>query len=948
MKITPIELAEKLVSAAENEQVSILQSYHPFVDLSLAQELRRICYESWASNPDKTRRVVCALNLLSKILSAPEVKAIADWGSGIGEIISGKMRGAIDFLDSSESQFLALKQTLAATETQVAKLYALAMLGLYDEAIECGLKSRKIFLENDEILAAGKIEHNLGNLFQRQDLYKKAEDFLRLAKTRYEQVGDVFRLIQTDNSLANALAYQHKFIEAEKMYQAALRLAKTHNLPLLKAEIESNLGHLLLFQGRFDRALQYFESSRRRYAKMNMPHQSAIAEQEIADAYLELNLIPEAAKIYESVTKTFADLELNSDKAKALAYYARACIENGENRKAHQLLEEAKKIYQEESNLVGLGIVKLIEAKLYFSEKNIPKAFELVQKAEPIFTNAGLLGRALHARWLCGESLRLLQDSQTARKILEKTLTDSINNFIPQITLRCYTSLGLLEKSQENFAEAKNYFEQAISIVEEMRAPLPAEDFRMSFLADKLTPYQELMNLCLRSETDENIKKAFILAENARSRVLLEMLDYNFSALELSESRQDIQGSIRLEQVREEINWLYNQINRLSLTGQLFDIAKLQNLQEQIKTKEYEFLEIRRKQKIFTDSEAFSQTEPINLRVLQNSLGTETALVEFLFNEGKISAFVVTDESIRYLKNICVESEITENLENLNFQIERMRFQLNQSGSLGYGSNTQTRQILQTLYKILIKPLEDSIGLRNLVIVPQKNLHYVPFQALFDGFSYLIESREISYSPSARIFLNCRNKKKKSLKNILFVGVADKLTPKVTDEIASLAKIFPESKTLINKEATRQNLQRNSRLADIVHFACHGKFRPDNPLFSALKLADGWFNVGDAYTLDLKSSLVVLSACETGINSIAAGDEMLGLARGFFSAGASSLVLSFWQVDDAVTEKFMKLFYEKLKFGSSASTALRMTQVQIMQQHPHPFFWSPFILIGSF
>ncbi|MEK7724724.1 MAG: CHAT domain-containing protein [Acidobacteriota bacterium] len=948
MKITHAELAEKLASADADEQLLLLQNYHILVDLTLAQELRGICYESWYSSPAKTRQVISALNLLTKILSAPEVKAIAEWGSGIGEIINGKMRLAIEFLDRSESRFLDLKQPLDAAQTQVSKLYALAMLGLYDKALECGLRVREVFLQFEDFQAAGKIELNLGNIYQKRDQYEKAEELLRLAHRRFENTQEFSRLIQIDNSLANALSHQHKFKEAERIYLEALQRADRNNLQVLKAEIESNLGHLLLFQGRFDRALQFFESSRRRYAKMNMPHQSAIAEQEIADAYLELNLIPEAATIYESVSRTFAELELKTDKARALAYHARACIEVGENQKAHQLLEEAKGIYQEEKNLVGLGIIKLIEAKLYYSENNILKAFELVQKAEPIFTNAGLLGRALHARWLCGESLRLLQDTQTARKILENTLLESNNNFIPQITLRCYTSLGLLEKSAANFEIAKTYFEQAVAIVEEMRAPLPAEDFRMSFLADKLTPYQELMNLCLESETDENIKKAFVYAENARSRVLLEMLDYNFSALELSESRQDIQGLIKLEQLREEINWLYNQLNRTSLTGQLFDIAKLNNIQEQIKNKEYEFLEIKRKQKIFADSEAFSQTEPINLPVLQNILGKNTALIEFLVNEGGVSAFIITDERIKFQKNICRESEITENLESLNLQIDRMRFQLNQSGNLGYGSNTQTRQILQTLYQLLIKPLENLVGLKNLIIVPQKSLHYVPFQALFDGFSYLIETREVSYAPSARIFMNCFNRKNHNLEKALFIGANDELTPNVTVEIENLSKIFPDAKVLINKEASRQNLQKNSRLADIVHFACHGKFRPDNPLFSALKLSDGWFNVGDAYTLDLKSSLVVLSACETGINSIAVGDEILGLARGFFSAGASSIVLSLWQIDDAVTEKFMACFYEKLKIGLTVPAALRMTQIQIMQQHPHPFFWSPFIQIGSF
>lgn len=537
-------------------------------------------------------------------------------------------------------------------------------------------------------------------------------------------------------------------------------------------------------------------------------------------------------------------------------------------------------------------------------------------------------------------------EDKFAQTILESALNESIKTFIPQITLRCYTSLGLLKKSAGNLAEAENNFKSSIAIIEEMRSPLPAEDFRMAFLGDKLTPYLELITLYLDQDGAEKVKEAFILAENARSRVLLEMLNHSFSNLELSESRQDIQGSINLESLRDEINWLYNQINRLTLNDEPFDVAKSNKFQEQIRTRENEILEITRKQKIFSATDTFKQTDPINLGILQNELGAENALIEYIIIEGKISAFVVTNQTINLVRDICHETEIADSLNQINIQLERLRFQSGKNGNMGYESNVQTRQILQTLYSKLIKPLEQFLDGQNLIIVPQKNLHYVPFQALFDGFCYLIEKCEISYSPSARIYLSCQEKKNPNLKNALFIGVNDQLTPQVTAEIESLSQIFPKAKILLNGEASRENLQRESRFADIVHFACHGKFRPDSPLFSALHLADGWFNVADADSLELKSCLVVLSACETGINSISVGDEILGLARGFFSAGATSLVLSFWQVDDETTAELMTSFYQKLNLGMSVATALRLSQIQIMQQKPHPFFWSPFFLIG--
>ncbi|MBA2735603.1 MAG: CHAT domain-containing protein, partial [Pyrinomonadaceae bacterium] len=133
---------------------------------------------------------------------------------------------------------------------------------------------------------------------------------------------------------------------------------------------------------------------------------------------------------------------------------------------------------------------------------------------------------------------------------------------------------------------------------------------------------------------------------------------------------------------------------------------------------------------------------------------------------------------------------------------------------------------------------------------------------------------------------------------------------------------------------------------DVLHLACHGQFRAENPLFSSLHLADGWITVRDICSQKLQADLVTLSACETGLNKIFAGDEILGLARGFLSAGANSLVLSLWTVSDEATTELMKDFYENLQRGASVSASLRLAQVNFIKRNSHPYFWSPFALIG--
>jgi CHAT domain-containing protein len=93
-------------------------------------------------------------------------------------------------------------------------------------------------------------------------------------------------------------------------------------------------------------------------------------------------------------------------------------------------------------------------------------------------------------------------------------------------------------------------------------------------------------------------------------------------------------------------------------------------------------------------------------------------------------------------------------------------------------------------------------------------------------------------------------------------------------------------------------------------------------------------------------ALVVLSGCSTGVGGVYVGDEMLGLVRGFLYANAASLVVSLWAVNDPATAELMKIFYRLLREGRRPRAALREAALGLKQQHPHPYYWAPFVLIG--
>jgi CHAT domain-containing protein len=222
----------------------------------------------------------------------------------------------------------------------------------------------------------------------------------------------------------------------------------------------------------------------------------------------------------------------------------------------------------------------------------------------------------------------------------------------------------------------------------------------------------------------------------------------------------------------------------------------------------------------------------------------------------------------------------------------------------------------------------------------------LPFQALHDGEKFLIESAEIVYAPSLAVLQSCLSRKISPPESVLLVGVTDDATPLIDAEIETLAPLFKTSVRLKNEAATLENLRKNLGKMDVLHLACHGKFRLDNPDFSALNLFAENLTVTDARDLNLQDKLVVLSACETGLNKIVSGEELFGLTRGFLHAGASALVSSLWTVNDRSTADLMRRFYGALLKGTSPAKALQIAQIQLLGKNAHPYFWSPFVFVG--
>ena len=963
------ELAALLASATdESRRLALLRGHAALADAALAHALKDICLDAWSREPARAVAAAEALRALSDFEPSEEVAALRSWAEGVAALVGGQMEQAVAHLDEAESRLRALCLPHTAAETQVSKLVALAMLGRYEEAVASGLRARDIFLEHGDQAAAGRVEHNIGNLCGRRDSYGEAEHYLKLARSRFLPTGDLKQLAVIENSLAYLYTLRHDFRAAEQLYELAFERAGSAGLAVTQAEIEASMGSLALFQGRYDRALDLLERSRRRYAALGMAHQSAVAELELADAYLELNLATEARAAYRHLIPVFAELGMRAEQARALAQAGRAAVVAGAGSEAHELLEGARTLYAAEGNLVGEAYVTLAEAQLRLAEGDHASTAVLAAQAEAPLAHAGVRRRELLARWLRGEAARAQGQERLAHILLDATLKESEREGLPQVAERCHTSLGMLAAARGRVAQAEESFTRAVALIEDLRAPLPAEEFRTAFVADKLAPYDELVRLCLNDRGGARVAEAFLYTERARSRALVEMMSGTLAVHPRPRDTFEAELFGQLERLREELSWLYSRINRPPAGGDLARGAEaMQTLHDAARERETRTLEIMRQlQQRGGDGTLPGRAEPLDVAALRRALGPDTALVEYASLDGELFAFIVTEDGVEVVRGLANETEVAAALAGFRFQADAMRHGAARVRAHIDVLTSRARHYLAALYDMLLRRVEEHIvnveardgseehagrregraGKRRLVIVPHRALHYVPFHALYDGEAYVVERREVSYAPSAGVLCRCLERPRVRFERALLAGVADEQTPRVREEIRALAPLFAESEVLLDEGATLEALRAGAPRADVLHLACHGQFRPDGPLFSSLRLGDGWLTVRDAYTLDVAAGLVTLSACETGVSAVAPGDELIGLVRGFFYAGAPTLVLSLWTVDDEATAELMTDFYTSLRAGSRPAAALRAAQLRQMRQRPHPFFWSPFILTG--
>ncbi|MBN1782201.1 CHAT domain-containing protein [bacterium] len=188
--------------------------------------------------------------------------------------------------------------------------------------------------------------------------------------------------------------------------------------------------------------------------------------------------------------------------------------------------------------------------------------------------------------------------------------------------------------------------------------------------------------------------------------------------------------------------------------------------------------------------------------------------------------------------------------------------------------------------------------------------------------------------------------------------------PFTEQEARRIQNICSRTELYTRDRANERELIRSGLRCSILHLASHATIDPVFPEFSGLILSlepgsgkDGILMGYEIADLRMACDLVTLSACETGCGRLVPGEGVLGLPHAFLQAGARSVLMSLWKVDDRFTADFMPYFYERcVGEGESKSEALVHTKRYFLKNTgceygdahiQHPFFWASFMLVGD-
>jgi CHAT domain-containing protein/uncharacterized protein HemY len=899
-------LATQLVSAkTDEERAALLASEPELVNRNLTAAL--IAQSDQLANQGEFARALAIYGLTKKIASdSGDQIALARASDRTGDVLHSQGDYAASL--AAHQQALEIVRRLKRDDAAFAILnnigYLQAERGDYDAAIAAFQQSLSFSQAANDRREIAKVLTNISNAYGTLGNNAKAMQYLNQSLALSKSLSDKTRHAIALNTLAKIHLQQGEDRLAEECFRQSLTLLEGAEDQTGLADMLGNLGVVEARKGRYEEAIGHYQRSLALRQKNQDKAGTARTLSNIGDLYQRQKLYPQALDYYE---------------------------------KSMALREEL-------GTPEGIAQVLTNKASVLARQKSYQQAATLIERALSISNP--------NNNWQNSNRELLRHEYQTAGEI--------------------YALLG-------KPAEARRAFEQSISIIEELRLQVAGgEQQQELFFENKLAPYLGVIQILLDAN---NPREALAYAERAKARVLLDVLQSGrvktaktMTAVEQEQERR----------LNDELAWLNTQFYR-ERSRQKSDPARLNELSARLQ-KARDNHESFRTALYAIHPELQVQRGQTPVFDLQRTAGVlldqQTALLEYVAMEEKTFLFVVTaPEKDQPVSLNVYPVEIGRG--RLDEEVEKFRRQL-ANHDLTFGAAAVK------LHNLMVKPASAQLrGKTKLIIVRDAGLWELPFQALRNQAGrFLIEDFAVSYTPSLTalvemVKLQRARKNQPTEVSLLAFGnpkfdsaeatanntgdnrTARGLTPlpSTQAEVMQLAALYgaQRSKVYVGAEAREERLKAEAGGAGVLHLATHAVLNDASPMYSQIVLAqpgeksseDGLLEAWEIMKLDLRTDLVVLSACETGRGRIGAGEGLIGLTWAFFVAGAPSTVVSQWKVDAESTAELMQEFHRRMRARQpSAPTkaeALREAELKLLRnpKYRHPFYWASFSIIGE-
>jgi len=476
-------------------------------------------------------------------------------------------------------------------------------------------------------------------------------------------------------------------------------------------------------------------------------------------------------------------------------------------------------------------------------------------------------------------------------------------------------------------------FRKAVDLMETHRAYLLEEDNRQALLATRGRS-KVYNNLAMVLLEQGNKSEAFHYLEHNRARTLADLV---LSAKNIKFGSRDEQALFtKLHEQELQLAKVHKSLlENDPLAGP--DPQKI----AQVREMELEYQKL--KKQILVQAPRMSQlidSKPVTLSSIQADMRKNSyEMLYYLIDSTQLIILHITEDAVE-VKSVFMYEKI------LHDKVKTLRENLENTHPIKFSD-----KIAQELFLFLIQPIEDKLKKKNIVIIPDKFLHSLPFQVLKSpNGRYFGEIKVLSYAPSATVLANLRATS--NLANLRLLAVVAEDFQGTSNDVEKILPLYSDNSYFVTGNINKTKLLRllTEKEYNLLHLSLHGNFNSTNPMLSYLRV--GYIdrlNATEMFALPLdKTRLVTLSACEIGKVSVEASNEISGMLRALLYAGAQSILLPAWKIDAEATALWMEEFYRAgQKYPPARAAMEALLSLKSHKKYKHPRYWGGFLLTGK-